>query len=50
MEKLVPTITAFLRTQVDAGIDAMQLFDSWAGFLTERDYRDHVLPYSTQIL
>lgn len=50
MEKLVSTITAFLRTQVDAGIDAMQLFDSWAGFLTERDYRDHVLPYSTQIL
>ena len=50
MEKLVPTITAFLRTQVDAGIDAMQLFDSWAGFLTERDYRDHVLPYSTEIL
>ncbi|AQQ14266.1 Uroporphyrinogen decarboxylase [Corynebacterium glaucum] len=50
MEKLVPTITAFLRTQVNAGIDAMQLFDSWAGFLTERDYREHVLPYSTQIL
>ncbi|AWB83292.1 uroporphyrinogen decarboxylase [Corynebacterium liangguodongii] len=50
MAKLVPTITAFLRTQVDAGIDAMQLFDSWAGFLSERDYREHVLPYSTEIL
>ncbi|EEI16110.1 uroporphyrinogen decarboxylase [Corynebacterium lipophiloflavum] len=50
MEKLVPTIVAFLRTQVTAGIDAMQLFDSWAGFLTERDYREHVLPYSVEIL
>ncbi len=50
MRRLVPTITAFLRTQVEAGIDAMQLFDSWAGFLTERDYREHVLPYSTEIL
>ncbi|QPK83474.1 uroporphyrinogen decarboxylase [Corynebacterium qintianiae] len=50
MEKLVPTIVAFLRTQVNAGIDAMQLFDSWAGFLTERDYRSHVLPYSVEIL
>ncbi|MGV0432896.1 uroporphyrinogen decarboxylase [Corynebacterium sp. 20_84] len=50
MRRLVPTITAFLRTQVTAGIDAMQLFDSWAGFLTEADYRRHVLPYSTEIL
>lgn len=50
MRRLVPTITAFLRTQVEAGIDAMQLFDSWAGFLTEADYRRHVLPYSTEIL
>nr|VDG62231.1 Uroporphyrinogen decarboxylase [Streptococcus thermophilus] len=50
MAKLVPTITAFLRTQVEAGIDAMQLFDSWAGFLTEADYRRYVLPYSTEIL
>ena len=50
MGRLVPTITAFLDTQVEAGIDAMQLFDSWAGFLTEADYREHVLPYSTRIL
>lgn len=50
MRRLVPTIVAFLRTQVEAGIDAMQLFDSWAGFLTERDYREFVLPYSTEVL
>jgi uroporphyrinogen decarboxylase len=50
MQRLTPTVTAFLRQQIDAGIDAMQLFDSWAGFLTERDYREHVLPYSVEIL
>jgi len=50
MRRLVPTIIAFLRTQVEAGIDAMQLFDSWAGFLTEADYREFVLPYSKEIL
>ena len=50
MRRLTPTVTAFLRQQIDAGIDAMQLFDSWAGFLTERDYREHVLPYSVEIL
>ena len=50
MERLTPTIIAFLELQLDAGIDAMQLFDSWAGYLNERDYREFVLPYSTQIL
>ncbi|WP_296089417.1 uroporphyrinogen decarboxylase [uncultured Corynebacterium sp.] len=50
MRRLVPTIINFLRVQVDAGIDAMQLFDSWAGYLNERDYRELVLPYSQEIL
>mgnify|MGYP002719730522 CR=1 FL=1 len=50
MQRLVPTIKAFLRTQVEAGIDAMQLFDSWAGYLNEADYREFVLPYSKEIL
>ena len=50
MERLTPTIIAFLELQLDAGIDAMQLFDSWAGYLNERDYREFVLPYSTRIL
>lgn len=50
MERLTATIIAFLQTQVDAGIQTMQLFDSWAGFLTERDYREYVLPHSTRVL
>ncbi|MEJ5997670.1 uroporphyrinogen decarboxylase [Corynebacterium sp. H130] len=50
MNRLTPTIINWLRGQIDAGIEAMQLFDSWAGYLTERDYREFVLPYSTEIL
>ena len=50
MQRLTPTIISFLQLQLDAGIDAMQLFDSWAGFLTEHDYRELVQPYSAQIL
>lgn len=50
MQRLTPTIISFLELQLDAGIDAMQLFDSWAGYLNERDYREFVLPYSEQIL
>lgn len=49
MERLVPTVIRFLKTQIAAGIDALQLFDSWAGFLNERDYREFVLPYSKEI-
>lgn len=50
MEKLTPTVIAFLQQQVDAGVDAIQLFDSWAGYLAPHDYASHVLPYSREIL
>lgn len=49
MQKITPMVTTFLRAQIKAGVDAIQLFDSWAGYLTERDYRRFVLPYSTEI-
>src|SRR5689334_3432685 len=41
---------AFLRTQIDAGVSAVQLFDSWAGALSETDYREYVLPHSREVL
>jgi uroporphyrinogen decarboxylase len=40
----------FLHAQVAAGVSAVQLFDSWAGALSERDYRQFVLPHSTRVL
>jgi len=40
----------FLNAQVAAGIDAMQLFDSWAGALSEKDYREYVFPHSQKVL
>ncbi|GAA1717351.1 uroporphyrinogen decarboxylase [Fodinicola feengrottensis] len=39
----------FLRVQVDAGAAAIQLFDSWAGSLSEADYRAYVQPHSARI-
>jgi uroporphyrinogen decarboxylase len=39
----------FLRVQVAAGVHAVQLFDSWAGALSERDYREFVLPHSMAV-
>nr|WP_120492436.1 uroporphyrinogen decarboxylase [Corynebacterium lactis] len=49
MRKITPMVITFLRAQIAAGVDAVQLFDSWAGYLTQRDYRRFVLPYSTEI-
>ena len=47
---LAEMTTVFLRAQIDAGVDAVQLFDSWAGALSLRDYRELVLPHSTRVL
>jgi uroporphyrinogen decarboxylase len=49
-ERLAELTLAFLRVQVDAGVAAVQLFDSWAGALSEADYRRYVLPHSTRVL
>jgi uroporphyrinogen decarboxylase len=49
-DRLADITLAFLRTQVTAGVSAVQLFDSWAGALSEADYRRHVLPHSAKVL
>ncbi len=49
MRALTPMIVRFLQVQAEAGVDAIQLFDSWAGYLTARDYREFVAPYSREI-
>jgi uroporphyrinogen decarboxylase len=48
--RLADITTAFLRVQIDAGVAAVQLFDSWAGALSEADYRRFVLPHSATVL
>jgi len=49
MDKLAQTIAAYLLAQVRAGAQAVQLFDSWIGALSPRDYREFVLPHSKRI-
>ncbi|TQS44610.1 uroporphyrinogen decarboxylase [Cryptosporangium phraense] len=48
--RLAQIASAFLRVQVDAGASAVQLFDSWAGALSEADYREYVQPHSARVL
>ncbi|SNS24413.1 uroporphyrinogen decarboxylase [Rhodococcoides kyotonense] len=50
LDALADTTITFLRAQIDAGVDAVQLFDSWAGALSLADYREFVLPHSTKVL
>jgi uroporphyrinogen decarboxylase len=50
MTRLADLTATFLRAQVEAGVDAVQLFDSWAGALSLRDYRRYVLPHSARVL
>jgi uroporphyrinogen decarboxylase len=50
LEKLTELTIAYLRMQVEAGADAIQLFDSWAGLHDERTYREFGLPYYKRIM
>jgi uroporphyrinogen decarboxylase len=50
LDRLADIALTFLHAQIDAGVDAVQLFDSWAGALSLKDYREFVLPHSAKVL
>jgi uroporphyrinogen decarboxylase len=43
MRRLTDLVVAYVEAQVAAGVEAIQIFDSWAGSLSPSDYRRHVL-------
>jgi uroporphyrinogen decarboxylase len=50
MEKLAEMSARYVAAQVEAGADAVQLFDSWAGALSVEDYGEFAARYSARIL
>ncbi|MAQ16539.1 MAG: uroporphyrinogen decarboxylase [Sandaracinus sp.] len=49
MTKVADALALYLRAQVDAGAQALQLFDSWVGILSPADYERYVAPYTKRI-
>ncbi len=45
MGKLVDQLASYLSLQIDSGVDAVQLFDTWVGNLSVTDFRKYVLPH-----
>jgi uroporphyrinogen decarboxylase len=49
MQRLAEVTAAYLKAQLAAGVQVVQLFDSWVGCLSPDDYRCYVLPYTRHI-
>jgi uroporphyrinogen decarboxylase len=50
MEKISEVLIRYLNAQIRSGVQALQLFDSWAGCLSPHDYEEYVLPYSKKVI
>lgn len=49
MGRMARSIARYVQAQLAAGVQAIQIFDSWAGCLAPKHYREFVLPYSQQV-
>ena len=47
---LADIVADYLVAQIEAGVDAVQVFDSWVGALNAHDYREFILPHTKQDL
>lgn len=49
LDKITESTIAYLKGKIKAGVDVLQLFDSWAGVLTPTQYNRFALPYMLRI-
>ncbi len=49
LEKITTSVIAYLKLKIQAGVDIVQIFDSWAGVLTPVQYQTFALPYIRRI-
>lgn len=50
MEKLVDSVASYVRLQIRSGVHAVQLFDSWVGCLSRRDYGRYVAGHTRRLI
>ena len=50
MEKLTDMVISYLNAQIKHGAQAVQVFDSWVGCLSQADYREFVLPHQRRLM
>lgn len=50
LDKLVEQVASYLHLQIRAGVDAVQLFDTWVGCLSVADFRRYVLPHTRRLI
>jgi uroporphyrinogen decarboxylase len=50
LEKLIEVLVPYCQQQIEAGADAIQIFDSWVGSLSVQDYREFILPLTTEFV
>lgn len=49
LEKITASVISYLKLKIQAGVDLVQIFDSWAGILSPEQYRTFAYPYIQQI-
>jgi uroporphyrinogen decarboxylase len=50
LDKLARTCATYLEAQVAAGVDCVQLFDSWGGIVSPGDFREYPLRYAKRVI
>ena len=50
MDKITVMLIAYLKAQIAAGAQAIQVFDTWGGIPSPSDYEKYVLPYTSRLI
>lgn len=50
LQKLSDVVITYLENQIRAGVDVVQIFDSWVGCLSPADYVEYVLPHVKSVI